>query len=82
VIKTVMVCDRCGKSPCEFDTIFLKMDRRMDAAGSSEDIHESIDLCQACAHVLLRQLVTKDMDDEQRKKWVEWAKTKSPVVRA
>jgi hypothetical protein len=80
-IKTILICDRCGKHPAEYDTIHLKVDRRMDAAGSMEDIYESIDLCQACAHSLLRTM-TKEMDETQRKDWLKWAKEKPPVLRA
>lgn len=46
--RKVYDCDGCDKQGVEIRHIVLETDRRMDAAGSSENIHESIDLCIDC----------------------------------
>jgi hypothetical protein len=53
--KHVITCTVCGKDGA---TVFrVKVDRRMDAAGSMEDVWERIDLCPDHTSSALRILL-------------------------
>lgn len=58
--KTVYVCDACGAPvPAEHPSecrVSVRVDRRMDAAGSMEDECEDADVCHRCALNALRNL--------------------------
>ena len=72
--KTIYECDNCG-ARCQFNTIFAKVDRRMDGAGSMETVYENVDLCIACAHHILSTMVEK-MDYAQAKEWLSLVRSK------
>lgn len=72
--RTICQCDRCGREATQ-STIYACVDRCMGAAGSSEDVCEPVDLCDACGHFVLRQLVEK-MDYEQAKRFHKTATIK------
>jgi hypothetical protein len=45
--EVIIRCDICSAAGAQ--TIYLTVDRRMDGAGSMEDVQESADLCLKCA---------------------------------
>jgi hypothetical protein len=54
-------CDFCDKPSA--DTIQFVVDRKLDAAGSSDDVVESLDVCQVC---LVKAVVTFMRNDYVR----------------
>lgn len=55
--KVVLVCDRCGKeNVAGSQSILLHCGRRMDPAGSMEDVTEGVDLCPVCMGEAIRCL--------------------------
>lgn len=71
--KEIIFCDRCGAEGAR--PIDIIVDRRLDAAGSMDDIWESIDICPECEHkAFMNQL--KNMSYEEREKVVKWARKK------
>lgn len=52
--KTTYLCDRCGDSfPNSPGKLWVQTDRRMDAAGSMEDVGLTVDVCHKCAVAVL-----------------------------
>jgi hypothetical protein len=51
-MKTELIsCDCCGAAYAKSVSFYI--DRRMDAAGSMEDLYESVDLCHDCTVKLI-----------------------------
>jgi hypothetical protein len=75
--RSILECDKCGKE-CKFDSIWAKIDRKMDAAGSMDDDHVRVDLCDKCMHTIMKILVQK-MDFDEAKIFVALARVKSPA---
>ncbi len=65
--KTIVLCDICSKP--EAATISVKVNREMDAAGSMENIYDSVDLCSYCILVQL-QLFVQNLNYTQAKDWM------------
>ena len=61
------LCDKCktGRVP-EDMTLFAATDRRMDAAGSMDDIGVEMDLCHTCAVAALKYLLRADYEIGKR----------------
>lgn len=79
--KTVYLCDRCD-DPKDLGPgcgLSIKVDRRADAAGGMEDVHEPFDLCHKCAVRVLRCLFgnvvpaipSLQFDPEELVKWLK-----------
>lgn len=79
VTRTIRECDLCGKE-CPYETIYAKVDRRADGAGSMEDVHEYLDLCPVHLRALVQKMVN-EMDFDQVMKWLKRAKEKPKPVR-
>lgn len=45
--RELVICDKCGKNNAKPVQVFI--DRRMDAAGSMENLYDDVDLCHECA---------------------------------
>ncbi len=73
MLKETHICDRCKKAECPYRTLYARIDRRMDAAGSMENIDEGIDLCPACLRVIMQTMV-EQMDYEVAKAWLKLAR--------
>ena len=72
------LCDKCGDK-CPERPIWVFIDRKMDAAGSMEDVGMTVDLCGKCAIAYLRSVVeSRDAESHQRSKFLEWVKRKKP----
>jgi len=59
----ITVCDICGTQK-NVQQVSLTYDRRTDAAGSSEDVYETFDLCCKC---YLKALKTAIKEEIRRK---------------
>ncbi len=57
--KTVIVCDRCKRDHEHAQAVTAWVDRKMDAAGSMENIFDSVDLCPKCLKVMVEYLLDK-----------------------
>ncbi len=79
MLKTVNICDRCGRQ-CEWDTIYAKTGRECDKAGDMDDKTEPVDLCSACMSRVVRDMVEK-MTPEEAVEWAKMAKTPPPMRR-
>ncbi len=77
--RTVLECDACG-AECVYDTIYATVDRRMDAAGSMESVHEPVDLCYSCMRRQMAKMVAR-MTYEHARDWVKEARTKLKPVK-
>ena len=66
--RVVYDCDKCGAQAVHTDRFAVVVDRRMDAAGSSEDIQFLFDLCPRCTALLLRDYL-RGMDMETGWQW-------------
>lgn len=72
--KEITYCDKCGKET-KSPTIYLKTDRRMDAAGDMDDEYETIDLCGDCCHDEIKKLIGK-LNCTEGKNWLVEARKK------
>jgi hypothetical protein len=43
-----LLCDRCGEVIKTQQRLFVAYDRRLDAAGSYDDVGHNVDLCGVC----------------------------------
>lgn len=77
--KLVNLCDRCG-AECAHESLYVTVNRQMDAAGSMDDVIEDVDLCGLCLRAVMEGML-KEMDYEQRAHWLAVAKTKLKPVR-
>ena len=53
--KTVILCDRCGKSDARKHS--FAVDSESDGNGGSDTIHERLDLCADCEHAQLANFI-------------------------
>jgi hypothetical protein len=61
--KTIVVCDRCNKQEDKvkgIHSLSVFEDRKMDAAGSMENIYEDADLCGDCMKIMINEIVKTD----------------------
>jgi hypothetical protein len=69
--REVVDCDRCGRTAEKSARVFLRTDRRADAAGSAEDVGETLDLCIKCCERLIIYL-TENSDFVTNRATVAW----------
>lgn len=55
--RTVYDCDICNNKDIKPIQISIFEDRRMDAAGSMEDVFKNFDLCPTCSQIVLSDLL-------------------------
>ena len=55
--KEIIICDACGKTGAS--SLIVAVDRKLDAAGSPETWHETIDLCHECTRKELLRLASE-----------------------
>ena len=79
VLRTYLECDRCG-TRCEYDSFYIITDHRMDAAGSTEDVTESVDLCCCCCQTFIRGLLAT-YNHGNAQEFVRWARKKPEAIR-
>lgn len=70
----ILACDRCGKSEAKdrtVQTFFIITDRGTDAAGSTDDFGENVDLCDKCLLSLISQILG-ERDYERNRTILKW----------
>lgn len=67
--RTVIDCDKCGRKDVDGIHFAFPIDSKTDAAGSSETIDASGDLCNKCAAAVIHSLAMW-MTMASRERWV------------
>lgn len=56
MIKTIQVCDRCGKET-SYESVYAVVGEQRLPTGESEDKAEAVDLCPLCMRAAMQDLV-------------------------
>ena len=73
--KELILCDVCGKET-HLDTMCVVVDRKMDGAGSMDDVCEHADLCGVCLRRYVMKLVKEERGYDEAIRLVAWVKAK------
>ena len=57
----IRICDICGTRE-DVQKVWLPYDRKMDGAGSMEDVGETYDLCCRCHLKVLKDVIRKEIN--------------------
>jgi len=65
----ITICDICGTRE-DVEKVWLPYDRKLDVAGSTEDVGETFDLCCKCHLKVLNEAVRKEIDAKRVAEWL------------
>jgi len=64
----ITICDICGTRK-DVQKVWFPYDRKMDAAGSMENVGETFDLCCKCYLKVLKSVILKEAEIGRINEW-------------